>query len=119
MDILATRLEAIHRTARPQTLIIPTQPGEDFIIGRSNFHTGEDTIISRRHARFNVNSNGPEKLVVTNLSLINGILVNFTPLQPYQEETLYDGDEIVHSRVQQANIVFLGGTWANRTDPGG
>jgi len=45
--------------------------------------------------------------------------VNFTPLQPYQEETLYDGDEIVHSRVQQANIVFLGGTWANRTDPGG
>lgn len=33
---------------------------------------------------------------MTNLSLINGILVNLTPVLTFQWRTLYDGDEIVH-----------------------
>jgi hypothetical protein len=96
MDIVSVRLAAINSTSRPQLLPIPARPNQDHTIGRSNFSTGDDAIISRRHARFAINTEvGPERLVVTNLSLINGILVNFTPVLPFQSQTLYDGDEIV------------------------
>ena len=107
MDIISARLEAINPTSQPQSLLIPTRPGEDFIIGRSHFSNGQDTIISRRHAKFNINNVGPERLVVTNLSLINGILVNFTPLQPFEDETLYDGDEIVLPSLDRTDVVFF------------
>ena len=35
--------------------------------------------------------------MVCNLSKINGLLVNFTPVPLDQEVTLHDGDEIVRS----------------------
>lgn len=99
MDIVDARLEAINPVSRPQTIPINVQPNNDSVLGRANFFDGEDTIISRRHARFSiVSSSGagqPEELKVLNLSHVNGLLVNFEPLQPFQNRTLYDGDEIV------------------------
>ena len=98
MEILSVRLTAVNPTSRPQILHIPARPNQHHTIGRSNFSTGDDTIISRRHARFTINAETtPERLLVNNLSLINGVLVNFTPVLPFQWQTLYDGDEIVSS----------------------
>jgi len=96
--LLSTRLVALNPISRPQVLAIETrQLGDEFVVGRTNFFTGEDTIISRRHAKFKITAHagGPEILVVENLSMINGMLVNFRPIQAYQAVTIYDGDEIV------------------------
>lgn len=96
MDILSVRLAAINPTSRPQLLPIPARPNQAHTIGRNSFSTGDDAIISRQHAQFTINTElGLERLVVTNLSLINGILVNFTPLLAFQWRILHDGDEIV------------------------
>jgi hypothetical protein len=95
MEIVSTRLEAINEISRPLTLTIATRPGEPSVLGRHHFFNGEDTIISRRHARFTISTSGTEQLQVTNLSGINGILVNFEPLPLNLTATLYDGDEIV------------------------
>ena len=108
--ILSAQLVALNPISRPQTLLIEArQAGDDFVVGRTHFFTGEDTIISRRHARFHITSQagGPEMLVVENLSMINGMLVNFRPVQPYQAITVYNGDEIVWP------IVFGAGGDAN------
>lgn len=99
MDIVHARLEAINPVSRPQTIPLNVLPNNDSILGRSSFFDGEDTIISRRHARFSIVSPSgprqPEMLTVSNLSNVNGLLVNFEPLQPFQSRILYDGDEIV------------------------
>jgi FHA domain len=96
MEILSVRLQAINPNSRPQTLHIAARPNEHVTIGRSNFSTGEDTIISRRHALFNITvESGLERLSVRNLSAINGMLVNFTPVHQFVWRTLFDGDEIV------------------------
>jgi hypothetical protein len=95
MEIVSTRLEAINRISRPLSLTIETRPGEPSVIGRNNFFNGEDTIISRRHAKFTIFPSEPEQLRVTNLSQINGILVNFNPLPLNLTATLHHGDEIV------------------------
>ena len=96
MEIVSAQLVAVDPLADPQTLSITAMPGEDSNIGRRHFSTGEDTTISRRHARFTILAgHGPERLLVTNLSLVNGMFVNFVPLQQHRAQTLYDGDEIV------------------------
>lgn len=99
MDIISARLLAKSPSSTPRILSITARPNEDFIVGRNTFSSGDDTIISRRHARFSIiaGSNQHERLVVCNLSKINGLLVNFTPLPLDQELTLHDGDEIVRS----------------------
>lgn len=107
MEILSVRLIAINQTSRPQEFQIPSLPNQDYTLGRSNFSTGDDSIISRRHARFCITAeSGPEKLLVTNLSLINGVLVNFTPVVPFQWRILYDGDEIV----RRSHLAFIDGS---------
>ena len=95
MEILSARLVAKSPTARPQTLLIPLQLNSEFIVGRAHFLNGDNTIISRRHARFRVVAGARERLVVCNLSRINGMLVNFLPLPLDEDITLFDGDEIV------------------------
>src|SRR5271170_2192564 len=97
-QVMSARLVALSPFSRPQIMPIETREvGDEFVVGRTNFFTGEDTIISRRHAKFKITSHagGPEVLCVENLSMINGLLVNFRPVQPYQQVTVYDGDEIV------------------------
>jgi hypothetical protein len=121
-QVLSARLVALSPFSRPQIMPIQTREvGDEFVVGRTNFFTGEDTIISRRHAKFKLTAHpgGPEKIVVENLSMINGILVNFRPVPPYQAVTVYDGDEIVSPSylVHCINaIVFFGGTWIDRGD---
>lgn len=96
MEILSVRLQAINPNSRPQTLHIAARPNEHITIGRSNFSTGDDTVISRRHALFYITAeSGLEKLTVRNLSAINGVLVNFVPINQHEQRTLLDGDEIV------------------------
>ncbi len=119
MDILSVRLAAINPASRPQVLQITLRPNEDHVIGRSNFSAGEDTIISRRHARFSINTeSGAERIVVTNLSLINGILVNFTPVPHFQSRTLFNGDEIVSHLFgfTLLMVVFFWSSWIDRED---
>jgi pSer/pThr/pTyr-binding forkhead associated (FHA) protein len=97
MDIVQARLVAINAVSRPQVISIDALPDSDFVLGRPNFFDGEDTIISRRHARFSINAPlNTERLTVSNLSNVNGLLVNFEPLLPFATTTIYDGDEIVH-----------------------
>jgi hypothetical protein len=98
MEIVSARLEAVNSSARPQILSITTRPGDPCIIGRHDFFTGADSIISRRHAKFQISTTGVEQLQVINLSKINGILVNLVPLPLNQCTTLYDADEIVRPR---------------------
>jgi FHA domain len=100
MEIVHCLLEAINPVSRPQSIPINVLPNQDSVLGRANFFDGEDTIISRRHARFSILSGlsagqQPDKLQVSNLSHVNGLLVNFEPLQPFQSCTLQNGDEIV------------------------
>lgn len=95
MDILSIRLIAVNPASSPRTFDIPARPNVDFTLGRSHFSTGDDAIISRRHVKFIINNAGPESLIVQNLSLANGLLVNFTPVQPHQRKVLLDGDELV------------------------
>src|SRR5204863_6725359 len=68
MEIVAASLMAVNRESRPQIIPIIVQPNRTFTIGRSSFTSRDDTIISRRHARFNiVTQRGPaEGLFVTN-----------------------------------------------------
>src|SRR5947207_8175102 len=119
MEITSVRLIAINPTSRPQVLQITVQPSLDHIIGRSNFSAGDDTIISRRHARFSINTDlHVERLFVTNLSLINGVLVNFTPVQHFESRTLFDGDEIVSHLFEfpLLMVVFFWSSWIDRED---
>jgi FHA domain len=119
---LSARLVALNPVTRPQIMPIETrEPDDEFVVGRTNFFRGEDTIISRRHAKFKLVSHpgGYETIVVENLSMINGILLNFRPVPPYQPVTIYDGDEIVSPcyLVHCINgIVFFGGTWIDTGD---
>jgi hypothetical protein len=94
MDIVSSHLEAVNASSQPQILQIQAREGAE--IGRPNFFNGNDTSISRRHAKFMITRPvNDETLRVTNLSEVNGILVNFTPL-PYRESiALITGDEIV------------------------
>jgi hypothetical protein len=123
--LLSARLVALNPISRPQVLPIEArQLGDEFVVGRTNFFTGEDTIISRRHAKFKITSHtgGPEMLVVENLSMINGMLVNFRPIQPYQAVTIYDADEIVRPSILFVEVngtVFFRGTWIDRGDYSG
>ena len=98
MDIVQARLVAINPVSRPQTISLNALPNTDFVLGRADFFDGEDTIISRRHARFTVHpgAGSMERLMVSNLSHVNGLLVNLAPLLPFDSTTVYDGDEIVH-----------------------
>ena len=100
MEITSVRLHALGPDARPQVIDIKATLGQTKIIGRQDFNSGDDTVISRRHALFSVVTGtevgrGEQVLVVQNLSLINGILVNFTPVPTYGSQALVDGDEIV------------------------
>lgn len=129
MDIVQARLVAINPVSRPQIITLNTLRNTDFVLGRANFFDGEDTIISRRHARFNVlpGSGSIEHLMVSNLSHVNGLLVNFEPLPPFDSTTVYDGDEIVPPLVlcfrlefgTGLTVVFFGGTWLDKSDRGG
>jgi len=95
MEITSVRLLAKSPLANPRVLIIPARFNEEFLLGRANFLTADNGIISRRHARFNIVGVERERLVVCNLSAINGLLVNFRPVALDQDVTLYNGDEIV------------------------
>jgi hypothetical protein len=98
MDILQIRLVAVNPASRPQVIPINALPDSDFVLGRASFSDGEDTIISRRHARFTINTvpgGQAEQLYVSNLSNVNGLLVNFEPLLPFDATLLCDRDEIV------------------------
>jgi hypothetical protein len=97
MDILSSRLEAINPTlTTPATLLITAREGTECIVGRPNFFDGNDTSISRQHARFQVSrQNLSEQLLLTNLSQVNGILANFVPVPHSHTITLTTGDEIV------------------------
>jgi len=100
MDILQIRLVAVNPASRPQVIPINALPDSDFVLGRASFSDGEDTIISRRHARFTINpvpGGQAEQLYVSNLSNVNGLLVNFEPLLPFDATLLCDRDEIVPS----------------------
>jgi len=57
-------------------------------------------------------------LVVENLSMINGMLVNLRPIQPYQAITIYNGDEIVNFSLGLGlmETVFFRSTWIDRGD---
>jgi len=143
MEITSVRLYAISPDARPQVIDIKPTPGQTRIIGRQDFNSGDDTVISRRHALFSILSGAEgdkdQVLVVQNLSLINGILVNFRPVTAYSTQALVDGDEIVSTlpphakctgccfvcttlmflRTGLANFtVFLRGTWTDGEDQG-
>ena len=111
MEIVSTRLEAINRISRPLSLTIATRPGEPSVLGRYDFFNEEDTIISRRHAKFTISTSEPEQLQVTNLSQINGILINFNPLPLNLTATLLHGDEIVLTSLYYADVVFFGSSW--------
>jgi FHA domain len=95
MDIVSCRLEAIKTISRPQILPLSVINARNnaCTIGRANFHFGQDTIISRQHARFHITPT--EHLHVCNLSSVNGILVNYFPVPYEQSALLNDGDEIV------------------------
>jgi pSer/pThr/pTyr-binding forkhead associated (FHA) protein len=96
MSITSIHLHALLPESRPQVIDINLKPGEERVLGRNDFSTGEDTVISRRHALFAIDAGaGGDVLGVQNLSLINGVLVNFVPVPPYGRQRLEDGDEIV------------------------
>jgi pSer/pThr/pTyr-binding forkhead associated (FHA) protein len=96
MSITSIHLHALLPESRPQVIDISLRPGDERVLGRNDFSTGEDTVISRRHALFTIApAPGGDVLGVQNLSLINGVLVNFVPVPPYGRERLRDGDEIV------------------------
>jgi pSer/pThr/pTyr-binding forkhead associated (FHA) protein len=101
MSITTIRLHALLPESRPQVIDINLRPGQERVLGRNDFSTGEDTVISRRHALFTLTAGpGGDVLGVQNLSLINGVLVNFVPVPPYGRQRLQDGDEIVSSHFQ-------------------
>ena len=98
MDIVQARLVSIHPATRPHRIILSALPNTDTVLGRPDFFDGEDTIISRRHARFYIlpgQAGSMERLMVSNLSLVNGLLVNFEPLQQFESTAVSDGDIIV------------------------
>jgi hypothetical protein len=109
MEIVAASLLAVNRESRPQIIPIIVQPNRPFTIGRTNFTSRDDTIISRRHAQFHIaTQRGPEALFVTNLSLVSGVLVNFTPLRHLDMRELFHGDEVVRSSTCGGlTVVFL------------
>jgi len=110
MEITSVRLYAISPDARPQVIDIRPTPGQTRIIGRQDFNSGDDTVISRRHALFSILSaaEGVDQiLVVQNLSLINGILVNFWPVAAYTTHVLVDGDEIVSTLFPTCEVYGL------------
>ena len=97
MEIVRAYLQAVNPSSRPQILNIPARLSEHHVIGRSHFLTEDNGIISRRHAQFNMtlDENGREVLSVTNLSTINGMLINLSPLFSGTSIPLSHGDEIV------------------------
>jgi FHA domain len=116
MEIVHIHLEAINPSSKPQIIPIPITADSDHIIGRSTFYTGEDTIISRRHASFTIlQRQGHDILIVRNLSMINGILVNSEPVHPLAERIIRHGDEIVCPPLLFVGVtyfvVFFRGTW--------
>lgn len=42
--------------------------------------------------------------------------MNFTPLQAFEDETLYDGDEIVLPCLDRTDVVFFGRTRLDGAD---
>jgi FHA domain len=115
MEILEARLVAIGRDTYPQIIHLPTEPGASIIIGRSHFFGGEEQIISRRHACFTVSSTGILSLLhVSNLSQMNGVLHNLSPIPLHTSVVLRDGDELVSHFATRLILVFLRSTRAHQ-----